>query len=65
SVYFIWIERNQRLFKNMRRTPEELRDAIVITVRLKLVTFRFKNKARVQSLLSLWKMPSAFSLYGC
>ncbi|GJY42939.1 homeodomain-like protein [Tanacetum coccineum] len=47
SVYFIWIERNQRLFKNIRRIPEELRDAIVITVRLKLVTFRFKNKARV------------------
>ncbi|GJW80661.1 retrotransposon ORF1, partial [Tanacetum coccineum] len=31
SVYFIWIDRNQRLLKNKRRTPEELRDAIVIT----------------------------------
>ncbi|GJT02982.1 homeodomain-like protein [Tanacetum coccineum] len=52
------------LFKNNRRTPEELRDAIVVTVRLKLTTFRFKNKAEVHSLLSLWKMPTSFRFYG-
>ncbi|GKA26133.1 hypothetical protein Tco_0712242 [Tanacetum coccineum] len=52
------------LFKNNRRTQEELRDAIVVTVRLKLTTFRFKNKAEVHSLLSLWKMPTSFRFYG-
>ncbi|GJS82037.1 putative ribonuclease H-like domain-containing protein [Tanacetum coccineum] len=46
ATYFIWLERNNRLFKLTRRSPEELRDAIVVTVRLKLVTFRFKNKAK-------------------
>ncbi|GJS09395.1 protein LAZ1 [Tanacetum coccineum] len=65
SAYYIWLERNNRLFENTRRSPEELRDIIIVTVRLKLATFRFKNKARVQSLLSLWKMPSTFRTYGC
>ncbi|GKA49107.1 hypothetical protein Tco_0742065 [Tanacetum coccineum] len=35
-----------------------------VTVRLKLTTFRFKNKAKVLSLLSLWKMPTSFRFYG-
>ncbi|GJZ58943.1 putative reverse transcriptase domain, reverse transcriptase zinc-binding domain protein [Tanacetum coccineum] len=52
SAYFIWIERNNRLFKNSRKTPEEIRDCIMVTVRLKLLTFRFKNKAMVSSLLA-------------
>ncbi|GKE95588.1 hypothetical protein Tco_1580443 [Tanacetum coccineum] len=47
SSYYIWLERNNRLFKNTRRSPEELRDLIMVTVRLKLVTFRFKNTSRV------------------
>ncbi|GKA14855.1 hypothetical protein Tco_0694501 [Tanacetum coccineum] len=51
ATYFIWLERNNRLFKRTRRSPEDLRDAIVITVRLKLVSFRFKNKEKVQNFL--------------
>ncbi|GKB88673.1 homeodomain-like protein [Tanacetum coccineum] len=64
SAYFIWIERNNRLFKNSRKTPEEIRDCIMVTVRLKLLTFRFKNKAMVSSLLAKWNMPSNFRIYG-
>nr|GEZ40144.1 hypothetical protein [Tanacetum cinerariifolium] len=30
-------------FKNIRRSPKEIRDIIMVTVRLKLITFRFKN----------------------
>ncbi|GKD32044.1 hypothetical protein Tco_1242822, partial [Tanacetum coccineum] len=29
SSYFVWLERNNRLFKNVKRTPEELRDVIM------------------------------------
>ncbi|GJY48291.1 hypothetical protein Tco_0438247 [Tanacetum coccineum] len=29
SSYYIWLERNNRLFKNTRRSPEELRDLII------------------------------------
>ncbi|PWA86367.1 reverse transcriptase zinc-binding domain-containing protein [Artemisia annua] len=65
TSYHIWIERNNRLFKNSRRSPEDLRDIIMVTIRLKLQTFRFKNTTMVSNLLTLWKMPKTFRLYGC
>ncbi|GJY08916.1 putative reverse transcriptase domain-containing protein [Tanacetum coccineum] len=65
SSYFVWLERNNRLFKNVKRTPEELRDVIMVTVRLKLLLFKFKNSANVISLLDHWKMPRSFRLYVC
>ncbi|GKC11351.1 hypothetical protein Tco_1008133 [Tanacetum coccineum] len=37
ASYYLWLERNNRLFKNIRRSPEEIRDLIMTTVRLKLV----------------------------
>nr|GEW84499.1 hypothetical protein [Tanacetum cinerariifolium] len=43
SAYFIWMEQNNRTFKNTSRSPEEIRDLIMVTVRLKLISFRFKN----------------------
>ncbi|GJS73124.1 hypothetical protein Tco_0705965 [Tanacetum coccineum] len=53
ASYYVWLERNNRLFKSIRRQPEELCDLIIVTVRLKLLTFKFKNTAKVESLLSL------------
>ncbi|GJW03133.1 homeodomain-like protein [Tanacetum coccineum] len=50
SVYFIWMERNNRIFKNTRRSLEEIRDMIMVTVRLKLISFRFKNT----TMFKLW-----------
>ncbi|GJX04456.1 hypothetical protein Tco_0190372 [Tanacetum coccineum] len=47
SSYYIWRERNNKLFKGTRRSSEELRDLIIVTVRLKLVSFRFKNTMTV------------------
>ncbi|GJS75277.1 hypothetical protein Tco_0725158 [Tanacetum coccineum] len=64
SSYYVWLERNNRLFKKARRSPKELRDIIMVTVRLKLITFRFKNTSNVNHLLERWKMPSTFRLYG-
>ncbi|GJY24379.1 hypothetical protein Tco_0398037 [Tanacetum coccineum] len=64
TSYFIWRERYNRLFKDSRRPPEEIRDLFMVTVRLKLISFRFKYTPRVQRLLALWKMPSNFRLYG-
>ncbi|GJV67975.1 homeodomain-like protein [Tanacetum coccineum] len=52
ASYYVWVERNNRIFKNTRRTPEELSDAIMVTVRLKLLTFRFKNTVMVNDLLA-------------
>ncbi|GKA89408.1 hypothetical protein Tco_0811220 [Tanacetum coccineum] len=64
TSYFIWMERNNRLFKKVKKKPEEIRDMVMITVRFKLLTLRFKNKLKVAELLSRWKMPSNFRLYG-
>nr|GEY40675.1 hypothetical protein [Tanacetum cinerariifolium] len=63
ASYFIWVERNNRIFKNTRRSPEEIRDSIMVTVRLKLLTFRFKNTTMVNELLTCWKTPKNFRLY--
>nr|GEY12869.1 hypothetical protein [Tanacetum cinerariifolium] len=64
TAYFIWSERNNRLFKNVRRSPKELNDLIMVVVRLKLTTFRFKNKLEVMSMLAKWKLPNNFRIYG-
>ncbi|GJX89071.1 retrotransposon protein, putative, ty1-copia subclass [Tanacetum coccineum] len=64
TSYYIWIERNKRLFKNVKRSLEELRDLIMVTVRLKIMTFRFKNTTNALRLLERWKMPRNFRLYG-
>nr|GEU79023.1 hypothetical protein [Tanacetum cinerariifolium] len=42
-AYFIWMERNNRTFKNTSRSPEEICDLVMVTVQLKLISFRFKN----------------------
>ncbi|GJS40759.1 putative reverse transcriptase domain-containing protein [Tanacetum coccineum] len=63
AIYFIWIERNNRLFKDIKKNPEELCDMIMITVRLKLITLRFKNTNSVNSMLERWKLPTSFRLY--
>ncbi|GJV35267.1 putative RNA-directed DNA polymerase [Tanacetum coccineum] len=64
ASYCIWMERNCRTFKNIRCTPEEVRDSIITIVRLKLLTCRFKNTTMVNELLARWKMPRNFRLYG-
>ncbi|GJY00806.1 methylenetetrahydrofolate reductase 1 [Tanacetum coccineum] len=64
TSYHVWRERNNILFKGTRRSPEELRDLLIVTIRLKMVSFRFKNTVRVQRMLALWKLPTNFRLYG-
>ncbi|GJW84505.1 reverse transcriptase domain, reverse transcriptase zinc-binding domain protein [Tanacetum coccineum] len=33
TSYYVWSERNNRLFKKVKRTPDEIRDIIMVTVR--------------------------------
>ncbi|GJW85515.1 homeodomain-like protein [Tanacetum coccineum] len=51
SAYFIWMERNNRTFKNTKRSSGDVRDIIMVTVWLKLFSLRFKNTAMVRHLL--------------
>nr|GEW28645.1 hypothetical protein [Tanacetum cinerariifolium] len=64
SAYYIWDERNKRVFKHVKRSWTDIRDIIITSVRLKLFTLKFKNKVRVIKLLAEWKMPNSFRLYG-
>ncbi|GKE08547.1 hypothetical protein Tco_1412098 [Tanacetum coccineum] len=50
--------------KRTARSPEEIRDILMVTVRLKLLSLRFKNTDSVRHLLSRWKMPKNFRIYG-
>ncbi|GJY86607.1 putative reverse transcriptase domain-containing protein, partial [Tanacetum coccineum] len=54
------LQRNNRVFKQVKKSPEDIRDIIMVTVRLKLLTFRFKDTSMVNQLLARWKMPKYF-----
>ena len=57
ASYFIWQERNLRLFTNKVRPIEQLVDLIASTVRFKIVTLRFKNTNQVQRMIEDWNIP--------
>ncbi|PWA60540.1 reverse transcriptase domain, Reverse transcriptase zinc-binding domain protein [Artemisia annua] len=60
TTYYLWMERNSRLCKRKKSTIAEVVQVIVSTVRLKLVTFKFKKIThRSRLLLDQWKIPSA------
>nr|GEU58849.1 hypothetical protein [Tanacetum cinerariifolium] len=51
TSYYIWLERNVRLFKKKTLTPDQIIDVIFSTMRLKLVTFKFKKMSTKSRLL--------------
>ena len=56
-AYYIWQERNNRIFSTHSRPPNQLVDLITSTVTLKLVTLRFKRTNAVERVLQAWKIP--------
>ncbi|GJU14730.1 hypothetical protein Tco_1142696 [Tanacetum coccineum] len=61
ATYYLWNERNSRLFKNRVSFAEQVFQDICYNVRLKLVTFKFKKvSARSHILLDRWKVPRVF-----
>ncbi|GJT39899.1 hypothetical protein Tco_0939764 [Tanacetum coccineum] len=59
SCYFIWQERNCRLFKNQKRSQDQIIEVIKSTVRLKLLTCKFKSTTNDKAVLHLWKLPDS------
>ncbi|GKA75562.1 putative RNA-directed DNA polymerase [Tanacetum coccineum] len=59
SCYFIWQERNNRLFKNQKRSEDQVIEVIKSTVRLKLLSCKFKKTKKVEFFMHLWKLPSS------
>ncbi|GJZ32794.1 hypothetical protein Tco_0578230 [Tanacetum coccineum] len=64
TSYYIWLERNGRLFKKKTSSSDQIVDVIISMVRLKLVTFKFKKMStRSRLLLDQWKIPSCFIVH--
>ncbi|XP_021996269.1 uncharacterized protein LOC110893470 [Helianthus annuus] len=59
TTYFIWQERNARLFKNQLRPPEAISELITQQVRYKLMGAKLKDCANVRRLLGDWEIKSA------
>ncbi|XP_071741274.1 uncharacterized protein [Rutidosis leptorrhynchoides] len=56
SVYIIWQERNKGLFKKGRRSAKQVYEVIYLTVRMKLMSLKWKMSASVLRLKSDWKI---------
>ncbi|KAJ0561377.1 putative RNA-directed DNA polymerase [Helianthus annuus] len=63
SVYQIWLERNSRLFASTQRSTQQVADAVNSSVRLKLVTLKFKDSRQVEKILEDWKLPKGLVIY--
>nr|GEY32917.1 reverse transcriptase domain, reverse transcriptase zinc-binding domain protein [Tanacetum cinerariifolium] len=57
AAYFVWQEHNIRLFKNSRRSVQEVVDCIMSSVRLKLLFCRFKKSKDAVMFSHLWELP--------
>ncbi|GJW28397.1 reverse transcriptase domain, reverse transcriptase zinc-binding domain protein [Tanacetum coccineum] len=51
TSYYVWLERNGRLFKKKTSSSDQIADVIMSAVRLKLVTFKFKKMSTKSRLL--------------
>ncbi|GJR61917.1 RNA-directed DNA polymerase, eukaryota, reverse transcriptase zinc-binding domain protein [Tanacetum coccineum] len=58
SAYFIWQERNARLFKNSKRSVNQVIEVIFSSVRLKLLSCRFKKSKDGVYFAQLWSLPA-------
>ncbi|XP_071704107.1 uncharacterized protein [Rutidosis leptorrhynchoides] len=56
SVYYIWQERNQRLFRGKKREVEELVDIAKEYIRVKLLTLKVKKSDAVTSVERIWNV---------
>ncbi|GJZ05809.1 hypothetical protein Tco_0539602 [Tanacetum coccineum] len=57
ACYFLWQERNYRIFKKKKRSKDKILELIKSNVRLKLLTCSFKKTPNVQMLAHIWKLP--------
>ena len=56
STYFIWQERNNRIYSNESNLEEQVCGMILEVVRLKLTTIQFKKTPKVVRTLLKWKI---------
>ena len=59
TVYFIWQERNLRLFKKGKRSSDQLVECVKASVRLKLLSCKLKKSSDGERMARLWDLPEA------
>nr|GEV74883.1 hypothetical protein [Tanacetum cinerariifolium] len=65
SVYYIWQERNARIFSNQKWSSCQLKEVIHSAVRIKLLSCSFKKTRSGLVFARIWKLPeSIFSTLG-
>ncbi|GJW52643.1 hypothetical protein Tco_0096728 [Tanacetum coccineum] len=57
SAYFLWQERNGRLFKKHKRYSTQIIECITTAVRLKLLSCRFKKSKDGVRFAQIWDLP--------
>lgn len=55
-VYYIWQERNLRIFQDQHRSSGQVIKCIVEVVRLKIMGFKIRRSSRVDATLRLWNI---------
>ncbi|XP_071696401.1 uncharacterized protein [Rutidosis leptorrhynchoides] len=55
-VYYIWQERNHRVFKDVKRSANVLSDMIFNYVQMKMLTFKVKPSSAVIKAAKMWKL---------
>ncbi|GKE34623.1 hypothetical protein Tco_1453945 [Tanacetum coccineum] len=56
TIYYIWQERNNRLFKKKARQVDQIFELIFSTTRLKLMALNMKNSADVVRIRREWNI---------
>lgn len=55
-VYYVWNERNKRLFANEKRDYKVLLTVIVNNIRLKLASLKVKKSAKIDEVSKRWQV---------
>ncbi|KAJ0453055.1 putative RNA-directed DNA polymerase [Helianthus annuus] len=56
TTYYVWQERNSRLFSSVQRTPDMLSHVIISTVRLKIMGFKLGSDRKHRKVLDTWQI---------
>lgn len=64
SIYFIWKERNLRMFQGRVRTYDEVCNLIKDTVRLRVMSLTLKASPHVSEAARIWKFHVVKSMGG-
>nr|GFA35420.1 putative RNA-directed DNA polymerase, eukaryota, reverse transcriptase zinc-binding domain protein [Tanacetum cinerariifolium] len=57
SAYYVWQERNWRLFKKGKRNSDQIVECIVSSVRLKILSCKLKKSKSGERMARLWDLP--------